>query len=114
MPYPRSFKDDGESLVLDVHGCTVPDALALIRRALEEGARRGRARLEVVHGYSTTRSAHDGTIKNALSDAVGRGDFERWVADARWDDSGGHCTLWFRIGLGAAPGRVTVHDLVGS
>lgn len=111
MPYPRSFRDDGTVLHLDLHGCTVADALVLVRRALEAGSRVGRARLDVVHGYSSSSSPYDRTIKNAVADAWEAGAFDAWVADIRWDEAGGRCEMWLKVGSARNGGRLTVRDI---
>ena len=85
--------------------------MKLVQRALQEGARVGRARLEVIHGYSTSHSPDDRTIRNALSAAWEEGAYRAWVADVRWDEVGGRCTLWFKVGLGRSGGRLGVSDI---
>ncbi len=63
---PR-LSDDGRTVTLDLHGARVDEALRMARRALSLAEQRGRARLDVVHGGSTT----DGmtrTIKSELYD----------------------------------------------
>lgn len=110
MPYPQ-FNDNGEILYLDLHGSTVADGLFLVRRALEAGARAGRARVDVVHGFSSSTSRYDRTIKNALMDAWEEGEFDAWVADVRWDDVGGRCSMWLKLGRAPSRQRLTLADL---
>lgn len=112
MAFPKAFRDDGDMLFLDVHGNTIPDALALIRRAVERGGRAGRSRLEVVHGFSTTRSAYERTIKNAIVTSWESGEYEAWVADVRQDDVGGLTVFWFKIGQTKDAQRLTPQDIV--
>lgn len=114
MVYPKAFHDDGERLILDVHGNYVEDALLLVRRAAEAGARVGRAAVEVVHGFSTTQSPHDRTIKNAIREEWEAGAFDRWVADIRPDDVGGKTVLWLRIGGKRHTQPLTLRDLEGN
>lgn len=111
MPFPRSFRDDGDVLHLDVHGCTIPEALDLVQRALVAGARYGRSRLDVIHGYSTSHSAHERTIRNALADSWEDGAFDVWVADVRWDEAGGRCAMWLKVGGERREGRIALADI---
>lgn len=59
--------DDLSTVTLDLHGVTVEAALRAARRAASLCAARGRHRLTIVHGTSTTiRSVDRLTIKRAL------------------------------------------------
>lgn len=59
--------DDGATVVLDLHGATVDEALRVARQALGQALRAGRHRLDLVHGASTTHPlAERRTIKQAL------------------------------------------------
>lgn len=86
MPGPQ-LTDDGAAVTLDLHGATVDEALALSLQTVRLAARRGRARVKLIHGSSTTRQApHRRTIKRALHDLVDDGGFrphatEGWRAD---------------------------------
>ena len=70
MPHP-TLEDDGRTVTLDLHGASVPEAMALVDRVVAEAARRGRATVKIIHGQST--SAPLGarpTIKQSLHDAL--------------------------------------------
>ena len=47
-------KDDGQAVVLDLHGALIRDAIILIRRTLMVCVERGRSSVKIVHGYSTS------------------------------------------------------------
>ena len=64
---PVRLTDDGTTATLDLHGARVEPALRAARRLASLCAARGRHRLVLVHGASTTRPGHDRpTIKRAL------------------------------------------------
>lgn len=69
-----NLTDDGNAVVLDLHGATVDEAVDLTYRTLRLAEERGRAQLKLVHGSSTTRAGHTRTIKSALYDLLDRGD----------------------------------------
>ena len=111
--YPRRFSDDGTDVTVDVHGCSVDDALSIIERTAEEAFRRGRARVVVVHGTSSAdRGTQRRTIKTALQDQLSRGVYEDWVTDPRWSDDGGQCTLWIKLGPRQDAARIKTEDVV--
>lgn len=59
--------DDGQRPVLDLHGCTIDQALALTRALIVESVKRGRDSIELIHGRSTSDAlGHNRTIKNEL------------------------------------------------
>jgi DNA-nicking Smr family endonuclease len=103
---PR-LTDDGQSVALDLHGCRVDEALDLARAALRMAAARGRRRLDLIHGGSTT-DGHTRTIKSALHD---------------WADASGpsvqsvqasYGTLALHLDLAAPvdPARLTLRDVM--
>ncbi len=61
---PR-LTDDGQTVTLDLHGARVDEALQMARRALSLSAQRGRKRVDLVHGGSTTDGVTH-TIKSEL------------------------------------------------
>ena len=66
--------DNGRRPVLDLHGCTVEQALALTRALIVEAAKRGRDSIELVHGSSTSDAEdHLPTIRSALRELIGSG-----------------------------------------
>lgn len=82
MPYPQ-LDDDGTTVVLDLHGASVADALALAEAALQEAARRGRARVKLIHGSSTSSEGYrTHSIKHALHDWLDSGRSDACVIDA--------------------------------
>jgi hypothetical protein len=65
--------DDGRVVTLDLHGATVEEALNLTFRTLRLAEERGRSRLKLIHGSSTTGDGRR-TIKSALHDLLDRGE----------------------------------------
>lgn len=69
-----SLSDDGSSVTLDLHGATVDEAIDLTMRTLRLAEDRGRSRLRIIHGSSTSGGApHRRTIKRALHDMLDNG-----------------------------------------
>ncbi len=66
--------DDGTVVTLDLHGATVDEAIDLTYRTLRLAEDRGRTRLKLIHGSSTTGSGNPRTIKSALHDLLDRGE----------------------------------------
>lgn len=100
---------------MDLHGCSVRDALHITRRSIQEAYRRGRARVDVVHGSSTTSSyAASGTrtIKGELLDRLESGHFDAWANGFVTDASGGRTTVWLKIGGNSDPSKIQVRDVV--
>lgn len=64
--------DDGNVVTLDLHGATVEEAIDLTYRTLRLAKDRGRTRLKLIHGSSTT-VGNRRTIKSALHDLLDRG-----------------------------------------
>lgn len=67
------LEDDGKVVTLDLHGTTVEEAIDLAYRTLRVAEDRGRTRLKLIHGSSTTGD-HRRTIKSALHDLLDRGE----------------------------------------
>jgi hypothetical protein len=65
--------DDGRIVTLDLHGATVDEAVTLTFRTLRLAEERGRSRLKLIHGSSTTGDGRR-TIKSALHDLLDRGE----------------------------------------
>ncbi len=65
--------DDGRVVTLDLHGATVDEAIDLTYNTLRLAEKRGRSRLKLIHGSSTTGQATR-TIKSALHDLLDRGE----------------------------------------
>lgn len=72
MPTPQ-LDDDGSTVTLDLHGLSVDEAIDLTYRTLRLVEDRGRNRLKVIHGSSTTQGTERRTIKSALHDLLDRG-----------------------------------------
>jgi hypothetical protein len=82
MVRPR-LTDDGRTVVLDLHGASVDDAVRMIRRVARLASGRGRATLRVVHGSSTSDPrARNRTIRHALNELLETGDLRPWAVDA--------------------------------
>lgn len=107
---PR-LRDDGHEVTLDLHGATVDEAERLIRRTVSLAAARGRSRLTVVHGTSTSsRLYRNRTIRHALYELLDGGALAEVTSEFRRE---GSCLL----GLDAAPARdahrLTLRDVQG-
>lgn len=112
-PHPRRFEDDGSVVTLDVHGCSVDDALYMIRRSLQEAYRRGRKKVEIIHGVSTSVGDRDGrTIKNEVEKRLAAGEFADWTSGYVQDGSGGRTSLWIRLGSPSNRQRIAVSHIV--
>lgn len=68
------LKDDGSTVTLDLHGVSVDEAIDLTYSTLRLAEDRGRNRLTLIHGSSTTQAGHGRTIKSALHDLLDRGE----------------------------------------
>lgn len=67
------LEDDGSKVTLDLHGLSVDEALDLTYSTLRLAEDRGRNRLKVIHGSSTTQGGQRRTIKSALHDRLDQG-----------------------------------------
>lgn len=65
--------DDGRVVTLDLHGATVDEAIDLTYNTLRLAKKRGRSRLKLIHGSSTTGPSTR-TIKSALHGLLDRGE----------------------------------------
>lgn len=109
--FPKRFEDDGTNVTVDVHGCSVADAIFIVRRTVQEAYRRGRARVVVIHGMSA-QSGADRTIKSDLERRIANGEFETWISGSTQDNVGGRTTLWTTIGGGRNPKLIKVGEVV--
>lgn len=105
---PLRLDDDGSTVTLDLHGVTVDDAERLIRHAVRAAASRGRGRLTVIHGASTSDTRfRNRTIRHALYDLLDHGALPEVTSEFRNE---GSCLL----GLAAGPTdsrRITLADV---
>lgn len=69
--------DDGSIVTLDLHGATVNEAIDMTYRVLRLAENRGRSRLKLIHGSSTTNGGPRRTIKSALHDLLDQGELGR-------------------------------------
>ena len=67
-----TLNDDGTTVTLALHGLSVDEALDVTFSTLRLAEDRGRSRLKVIHGSSTTQGQRR-TIKSALHDQLDRG-----------------------------------------
>lgn len=77
------LEDDGQVVTLDLHGATVDEALDLTYRTLRLAEERGRSRLTLIHGSSTTGRSPTRTIKEALHDLLDQGDLGAHATSVR-------------------------------
>lgn len=109
MPSPR-LSDDGQTVTLDLHGARVSEAERLIRRTVSLAAGRGRHRLTVVHGASTSDDLYrNRTIRHALYDLLDRGALDAWVTDAVRLD--GSTVLALPVSSAPDPQRLSILDI---
>ena len=88
MSLPR-LQDDGHTVTLDLHGVRVDEAERFILRTAALAAGRGRHRLTVIHGASTSSELYrNRTIRHRLYDLLDAGDLDAWVtSELRLDGS---------------------------
>lgn len=66
------LEDDGSKVTLDLHGLSVDEAIDLVYSTLRLAEDRGRNRLKVIHGSSTTQTGRR-TIKSELHNLLDQG-----------------------------------------
>lgn len=87
MPYPQ-LHDDGHAATLDLHGASVDEAVAMTQRLVRLAAARGRSRLTLVHGTSTSEARYrNRTIKHALYELLESGRLQPFVTST-WRGDG--------------------------
>jgi hypothetical protein len=87
----------------------VDEAEAMIRKATRLAAARGRSRLTVVHGASTSsRLFRNRTVRHALYDLLDDGALPDVTSDLRRD---GDCLLGLAAASPTDPRRLTIHDV---
>ncbi len=105
---PR-LTDDGICPELDLHGCTVNEALHLARQLIIESARRGRDSVRLIHGMSTSTPGKR-TIKSALTELIESEVLTLHVSGAL--KSEGHMIVALRRrGNHHVPGRMTLRNI---
>lgn len=93
------LKDDGTKVTLDLHGLSIDEAIDLTYSTLRLAENRGRNRLKVIHGSSTTRGGQRRTIKSALHDLLDQGNLASHGTSVRRSRD----TLTFVLDLTATP-----------
>ena len=103
------IEDDGQRVIVDLHGVSVERALEVADAAVIEAARRGRSTVRFIHGASTYERGADHTIRGELEHAVDDGRFERHVTSVVEEDTS------MLFGLAPAPrpvpGRIHMSDI---
>ncbi len=109
MSLPR-LQDDGHTVTLDLHGVRVDEAERFIRRAAALAADRGRHRLTVIHGASTSSELYrNRTIRHRLYDLLDDGALDVWVtSELRLD---GSALLGLDTARPSDPRRLTLRDI---
>lgn len=103
------LSDDGSTVTLDLHGAHIEPALRAARRAASLCAARGRHRLVLVHGTSTTRVADPRpTIKRTLHAWLDAG-LPQGTTHAERADI--HLTLTFDLTSRRDSRRLTLRDV---
>lgn len=107
---PRYLVDDGVDITLDVHGCTVDDALSYVDFVLEWAHEAGRMRVSIIHGLGGTDARS--SIREALRQAIAGGDYEDLISGSMETGGGGKtdCSLRHRPGPGSSR-RLSLSDL---
>lgn len=106
---PARLQDDGRTVTLDLHGVTVNEAERLIRQTVRLAAERGRSRVTVVHGVSTSDPRYrNHTIRHRLYDLLDDGALPE-VADAFRLE--GSCLLGLAPVTTADGRRLTLRDV---
>lgn len=109
---PARLSDDGREVTLDLHGCTLAEAEALLRRTARLAAARGRTRLVVIHGASTSsRLYRNATIRHALHEMLDRGALAPHVTGSFREE--GRCLLALDLAPRTDPRRITLADVAG-
>lgn len=110
---PKKFIDDGTTVTVDLHGCTVSDGLYIIGRTVQEAHRRGRMKVDVIHGTSTSRAySRARTIKNEFRRRLDAREYDEWVSGHNESSSGGNTSLWLNLGSNSDPSRIKVTDVI--
>ena len=105
---PR-LTDNGIRPELDLHGCTVNEALRLARQLIIESSRRGRDSVRLIHGMSTSTPGKR-TIKSALTELIESGELTLHVSGAF--KSEGHMIVALRRTENRhIPGRMTLRNI---
>ncbi len=104
------IEDDGQRVVVDLHGLRIERALEVADAAVIEAARRGRSTLRLVHGASSYERGDAHTIRSELEHAVDDGRFERHVTSVVEEETS------MLLGLAPAPspvkGRIQASDIL--
>ena len=109
MPGPV-IHDDGSRVTVDLHGYRVHDAMRVVARVLQICKSYGRSSVRIIHGTSTSGKAlGNKTIKEALYDALDRGDYSGTVT-TNWREDGS-ILLALPILDRRNPKRITASDL---
>lgn len=109
---PRALTDDGVDITIDVHGCTVEQALYYIDTVLEWAHEAGRMRVSIIHGLGGTDAST--SIRQALREALAEGDYADLVSGSLEAGGGGKtdCSIRHRPGAERNTNqRLTLADL---
>ena len=107
---PR-LRDDGHEVTLDLHGATVDEAERLIRSTVRLAAARGRSRLNVVHGASTSsRLYRNRTVRHALYELLDGGALVEVTSEFRRE---GSCLLGLDAAQARDASRLSLRDVQG-
>jgi len=108
MPFAR-VDDNGMTVTLDLHGCSVQEAVAMVYRVLDEATARGRSSVKVIHGSSTSNANPSSrTIKHTLHEELDRGGFADATGVLRQPN---HLTLSLDITAASDPRRIKSYDV---
>ncbi len=106
-----SVRDDGSAVTLDLHGATVDEALDITYRTLYLAEERGRQKLKLIHGSSTSRgNGAARTIKRALLDLLDAGTLSAH-ATATWQ-ARDYIVLALDVTVPSDPTRIQPQDVL--
>lgn len=106
-----TVQDDGSTVVIDLHGLVVDEALRLAQGALREATRRGRQTVKLIHGSSTSSTLYrNRTIKHELETWLKDGALQR-VITGHWAGEG-YLLLSLPLQSHRDPERIRQADLL--
>ena len=107
-----ALKDLGQTVELDLHGASIPEAITLLRRTLMVSECYGRMSVKVIHGYSTSVNPRKHTsIRDELYKMLDEGDLTAVVNHYKGT---GYTILSLGYGSPRNPNRITMREITGA
>jgi DNA-nicking Smr family endonuclease len=102
--------DDGNTLTVDLHGCSLADCEDFMYNALDIAYAYGRSKVVLIHGSSTSNAHFDNdTIKHRLYKMLAANEFEEMVA-SYWKAEDA-CTIFLPVGLPHKSNKIGLSDV---